>query len=60
MLTEDVNTPRTDLLITQQQNTGISGEELASLRRILRLAKRIIGVTERKLHSATLKVDDLN
>lgn len=58
MLTEDVNTPRTDLLITQQQNTGISGEELASLRRILRLAKRIIGVTERKLHIATLKVDD--
>ena len=52
----ELNTPQER---SQQQNTCINCD-VSSLRRSLRLAKRIAAVSERELRNANLKIDDLN
>jgi len=59
MLTEEFNTLRTELLITQQQNTCFNCD-ICSVRRSLRLSKRIVAVTGRQLRNANIKIDYLN
>ena len=59
MQTEEFSTLRTELLITQQQNTCIKCD-VSSLRRSLRLAKRVVAVTGGQLRNANIKIDDLN
>ena len=59
MSTEEFNTLRTEILITQQQNTCIK-YDISSLRQSLRLVKRVVAVTEDQLRNANLKIDDLN
>ena len=59
MSKEEYDFVRIELLITQQQNIGITGE-LESTKRSLRAAQRIIRKTEEQLREANLKIDDLN
>ena len=58
MSTEEFNALRTELLVTQQKNIGITGE-LESLRRSLCLTKHIIWKTEGHLRQANLNIERL-
>ena len=56
MSKEEYDFVRTELLIAQQHNIGITSE-LDSIKRSLRAANRIIRKTEAQLREANLKID---